>query len=82
MKTSILEKFTKRDYSGSLEDEYKQGIFSLYMNFAEQGQEEAFLTLLERAETEQKKVVVDPNFEKEMENVLYNEIPLNKLILV
>ncbi len=82
MKTNILEKIAQRDYSGSPDDEYKQNLFSLYMNFVEQGQEEAFLALLERAEKEHKKIAVDPNFEKEMDEVFYDEIPLNKLILI
>jgi hypothetical protein len=47
-----------------------------------QNQEDDFLNLVEKSIIENKKINLDPTFEKEMENVDYDDIPLGKLILV
>lgn len=73
---------SKRDYSGSSEDEYLQNLETFHLFSQLQNQEDDFLNLVEKSIIENKKINLDPAFEKEMENVDYDDIPLGKLILV
>jgi hypothetical protein len=73
---------SKRDYSGSSEDEYLQNLETFHLFSQLQNQEDDFLNLVEKSIIENKKINLDPTFEKEMENVDYDDIPLGKLILV
>lgn len=73
---------SKRDYSGSSEDEYLQNLESFHLHSQVQGQEDEFLNLVEQSINENKKISLDPTFEEEMENINYDDIPFEKLILV
>lgn len=73
---------SKRDYSGSSEDEYIQNLESFHLHSQMQGQEDEFLNLVEKSINENKKISIDPAFEQEMENINYDDIPFEKLILV
>jgi|GEM_PF-818783 hypothetical protein len=73
---------SKRDYSGSSEDEYLQNLESFHLFSQLQNQEDDFLNLVEKSIIENKKINLDPAFEKEMENIDYDDIPLGRLILV
>ncbi len=78
----ILKKLTVRDYSGSLSDNYAQDLKTFHLHSCLQGKEKEFLSLLAKAEMENKRIVLDPKFEKEMDNILYDDIPFDRLILV
>ena len=73
---------SKRDYSGSSEDEYLQNLESFHLFSQLQNQEDDFLNLVEKSIIENKKINLDPAFEKEMENIDYDDIPFGRLILV
>lgn len=73
---------SKRDYSGSSEDEYLQDLGTFHWHSQMQGQEDEFLNLVEKSIYENKKISLDPTFEKEMENINYDDIPFERLILV
>ncbi len=73
---------SKRDYSGSPEDEYLQNLESFHLCSQVQNQEDDFLNLVEKSINENKKINLDPAFEKEMENIDYDDIPFGRLILV
>ena len=73
---------SKRDYSGSSEDEYLQNLETFHLFSQLQNQEDDFLNLVEKSIIENKKINLAPTFEKEMANVDYDDIPLGKLILV
>ena len=73
---------SKRDYSGSSEDEYLQNLESFHLFSQLQNQEDDFLNLVEKSIIENRKINLDPAFEKEMENIDYDDIPLGRLILV
>lgn len=73
---------SKRDYLGSSEDEYLQNLETFHLFSQLQNQEDYFLNLVEKSIIENKKINLDPAFEKEMENIDYDDIPLGRLILV
>lgn len=73
---------SQRDYSGSSEDEYLQNLESFHSHSQVQGQEDEFLNLVEQSINENKKISLDPDFEDEMENINYDDIPFERLILV
>ncbi len=81
MKTNVLDIIIQRDYTDGSDDEYNQCLVSFYMSSMQQGKEKEFTSLFKKAEKEHKRIIIDPKFEKEMDNILYTEIPFNRLIL-
>lgn len=54
----LYDKLSKRDYSGSDPDQYAQLLQTLYLQLTLANQQEDFLQLLEKAQTENKKIDV------------------------
>lgn len=71
---------SKRDYSGSPEDEYAQNIETFHHHSVLQGKEGDFFALINKSIKENKRITLNPSFEKE--NPDYDEIPFEELILV
>ncbi|MGE4345925.1 MAG: hypothetical protein AB7D46_00780 [Flavobacteriaceae bacterium] len=73
---SILEKYLdKRDYTGSVEDEYCQFIITLYSHIGEE-----LLPLINQAEELEAKIVLNPEFNDSDEytlEMLTLEVPAN-----
>ena len=72
---------SQRDYSGNSTDEYLQNLETFYFHSQRQNKEDDFLSLVEKSINENKKIVLDSAFEKEMEEVNYDDIPFEKLTL-
>lgn len=75
----ILEAYQKqRDFSGSEFDSYAQDLYGFYFHAQMQSQVEMFFQLLENAELENKRIV----FAEPEEDILYDDYPVEELILV
>ena len=81
-KKLLYQILSKRDYSGNPEDEYAQNIEGFHHHSLLQGKENDFLDLVKESVAQNKKITLDPAFEKEMNDNNYSEIPFEKLILV
>jgi len=73
----LLNKYFRRDYSGSEQDSYTQDIETFYIQSVLHNEEDRFLALLEKAEKEHKKIVYIP-----IEGAFSDDIFLKELSLV
>ena len=73
----LLNKYFRRDYSGSEQNIYAQDIETFYIQSVLHNEEDGFLALLEKAEKEHKKIVYIP-----IEGAFSDDIFLKELSLV
>lgn len=71
---------SKRDYSGSEEDQYAQFLNTMWGNAAVTGEIKIFYSLVEKAHEAKKKLAVD--YSKIPEGILYDEYFMDDLFMV
>ena len=73
---SLFNKLSKRDYSGSDSDEYAQLLLTIHSQLSASGEEADFFSLLEKAESEGKKITVTELEEQLTDEILYADLTL------